>query len=391
MSHVIAPSQRTAQLRVGLIGANWGLTHIDAWRHVPGVKVAAICTSKRSTAEAAAQAHEIDNAYWDADALLGNADLDIIDITPRPSIRAPMALAALRAGRHVIHPLPLALDLAGARELLTAQRGSGKIAMVENLHRHSPEFMQARAMIDAGMLGEVHTIHAGVRTGILLGQASDYPYAWTTQRSSGASALRNFGAHLLHALIWLFGDVSSVAANTRVNLPRVQFTDASSIVNETEDSASLLLQYASGASGTMDVSWCTPAGEGFVIDATGTAGRLILKAEGLGPRRASLAFARAMDKQFANVSIDNSYRLVPDAPHGDTVESLAIMCLRMAAAVRGESARNAAPNYTEAFKVMQIIELAYQAHAQHSWIRVEDHSRAARRTAKRSSAAGQLD
>jgi len=84
-------------LRVGVIGANWGLNHIDAWRAVPGVEVAAICTSRRDTAEAAARETGVPRAMWDAQQLLADPTLDIIDVTPRPSIRAPLALQALQA------------------------------------------------------------------------------------------------------------------------------------------------------------------------------------------------------------------------------------------------------------------------------------------------------
>jgi len=358
------PSSRSpAQLRVGLIGANWRVTHIAAWRYVPGAQITAICTSHRHTAEAAAQAHGIEEAYWDIAALLRDAEIDIVDITPGWTSCASIALAALRAGRHVMHPLPLALDLPGARELLAAQRQNAKVVMVENLHRHSPTFMQAHAMIDAGMIGEVHTIHASVHTGMLLGQSTNYPYTWVAQRSSGVSALRKFGEHLLHTLIWLFGDIVELAANAQISLPRVQFTNGPSIESQTEDGASLLLRYASGANGTMDVSSRGPAGGGFLIYAAGTKGRLALKAEGLGPRKASLAFARITDSEMSSVTIDARHRLVPDAPQGDTLESLAIMCRRVAEAVRGR-AQQAAPKYSEACKVMQLVENAYLASRQ---------------------------
>jgi predicted dehydrogenase len=78
-------------LRVGVIGANWGLNHIDAWRAVPGVEVAAICTSRRETAEAAARETDVPRPMWDAREMLADPTLDIIDVTPRPSIRAPLA------------------------------------------------------------------------------------------------------------------------------------------------------------------------------------------------------------------------------------------------------------------------------------------------------------
>jgi predicted dehydrogenase len=51
------------RLRVGLVGANWGVTHVAAWQSLPDVELAAICTSSQRTADAAAQARGIPHAY----------------------------------------------------------------------------------------------------------------------------------------------------------------------------------------------------------------------------------------------------------------------------------------------------------------------------------------
>ena len=101
-------------MRVGVVGANWGLNHVAAWRSVPGVEVAAIRTAHRESAEAVAREQAIPKAYWDVDALLADDALDVIDVTPRPSIRAPIALRVLAAGKHLLQPIPFALDLAQA-------------------------------------------------------------------------------------------------------------------------------------------------------------------------------------------------------------------------------------------------------------------------------------
>jgi predicted dehydrogenase len=54
-------------LRVGIISAAWGgFAHLPAWRALPGVEVTAICTSRRETAEAAAQRLGIARPFWDA-------------------------------------------------------------------------------------------------------------------------------------------------------------------------------------------------------------------------------------------------------------------------------------------------------------------------------------
>ena len=83
-------------LRVGIISANWGaVAHLPAWRAVPGVEVVGICTSRRETPEAAASRFQVARPFWDAEAMIRDPEIDIVDCGTRPSIRHPMVLSAL--------------------------------------------------------------------------------------------------------------------------------------------------------------------------------------------------------------------------------------------------------------------------------------------------------
>jgi predicted dehydrogenase len=367
----------TRPLRIGVIGANWGLNHIEAWRAVPGVEVAAICTSRQSTAEAAAQRTGVPSAMWDVRRMLDDATLDIIDVTPRPSIRAPLALEVLQSGKHLLQPLPFALDLVQARTLRDEARARSLVAMVENLHRHTPALQQAKAMLEDGALGRIFTIRGHVRTGILLKPPVGYVYGWITDPDSGASTLRNFGAHLLHALTWLFGDIIAVAADISTNLPEIRFSDGSTKFNGTADSATVLTRFRSGATGVMDASWCTTAGEGFLIDAVGERGRLVIRADGLGPQNAQLWTARVGDKELTLQVTDERHRDMRGLNLGDDPEQprrypLAAMCAGMAQAVREGTSMHAHPDFDEAFAVMRVVETAYRSAEAGGWVKVPD-------------------
>lgn len=346
-------------IRVGVVGANWGLSHVAAWRSVPDVEVAAICTAHRDSAEAVARTHAIPRAYWDVAALLADEALDVVDATPRPSIRAPIVARALAAGKHVLQPLPFALDLGQAAALEGAAATAGVVAAVEVLHRHAPAFVAAKTLIEGGFLGKIYTIEGAVRTGILLNRPPDYGYAWIVDPVSGASALRNFGAHLLHVLTWLFGDVGEVAASLATHEREVVLTDGTRIPNGTADTAFALLRYACGASGSLHTSWCTPAAAGFQIDATGSAGRIVLRATRLGPDDAVLLTARRDAEMPEPVAI-------PVHPRSD---ALAAMCAKLAAAIRTGDRTGAKPDFPEAHRVMRIVEAAYDAAARGTWVR----------------------
>src|SRR6266404_117399 len=366
-------------LRVGIIGANWGFNHIEAWRAVPGVEVSAICTSRESTARAAAERAGIPRAAWDAVAMFADPTLDIIDVTPWPTIRIPLCLQALGAGKHLLQPLPFAIGLEAAASLRAAAKQQRVIAMVENLHRYSPAFRQAKFLLDNGFLGQLYTVNGHVRTGILLNPPANYAYEWITDDASGASALRNFGAHLMHVLTWLFGEVDAVCADLRTRLTQIRYADGQVKNNGTEDSALLLLKLTNGATATVDASWCTTAGEGLLIDAVGESGRLQIRAKGLGPQAAEIRWAERGAERLMKVAIEERFTHVAGLPLRDAPEEprrfpLAAMCFAFAEAVREGDAQRAHPTFDEASYVMQIVEAAYRSHETRTWVPVPARS-----------------
>jgi len=361
-------------MRVALVGANWGLNHLAAWRAVPGVEVSAICTAHRETAEKVATENNIPKAYWDAARMLDNEPLDLVDVIVRPSVRVPIVYAALQSKKSVLQPLPFALNLAQGRELTDLVNSNAVYANVEALHRFSPAFMQAKALIEGGFLGELYSVEAAVRTGILIDPPPGYVYEWITKATNSSSALRNFGAHLLHCLLWLFGDVERVTAYNATMERELHFTDGSTSPNETSDMSAVLLHYASGAMGTLQTSWSTPAAEGLSIDAVGSGGRLVLRADRLGPQNAILLTAKRNDSHLTAAKIDDRFfalagTLKVDAYAGRAYP-LASMCYHLAQTISGNGSPPSGPTFADAYRVMQIVEAAYEASDKHIWVQV---------------------
>jgi len=368
------------KLRVALVGANWGLTHVAAWRSLPDVELCAICTSRQETADKVAGSHGIPAAYASVERMMSEARLDVVDVTPRPSIRAPIAHQVLAHGKHLLQPLPFALNLSEGHTLRRVAQEAGLVAMVENLHRYSPSFRQAHDLIRQGVIGEVRTFAASVRTSILLDPPAGFAYYWLLDPQSGASALRNFGAHMLHVLEWFLGPARCVAARIATHLPLIQKADGSTAANGTSDSAVVLLTYDDDVDGTMDISWCRPGQNSFSLDFVGSRGRIVLECEGLGPRKAELYLTDKPHGVSRKLSIDPAYRQGSTvASQDDTLESLMFMCRAMADAIRSRKPNSVEPNFDDALRIMETVEAAYRASAERRWIDVAEFSAASRR------------
>lgn len=275
--------------RIGIIGANWSLkVHGTAWRLLPGVEVAAVCTAHRATAEAAAKAFGVPRAYWDVAELLADPDLTIIDVGTKPSLRYDMVMGALQAGKHVYDSLPFATDLGKARDQLAAQRAAKRVGVVDAQFRWTPAGQYMKHLIDGGAIG----CPLGFSVQLLLplrneGEGKLYPhsvwpeggispYKWLAEKSSGAGAWRNFGMHAVLFLTHLLGPVANAVGAVRTGVPQWQLPDGSRLTPETEDLGCAVLWLRNGAIGTIQTGWAQPDGQYLRVELWGDRGRLLL-------------------------------------------------------------------------------------------------------------------
>src|SRR4051794_4322426 len=105
--------QRMAeQLRLGVVGASPGATwaartHMPALATLGEYQLAAVCTTRQESAEAAAKEYEADRAYWDYHDLVADPNVDVVDVCVRVPYHYDIVMAALQAGKHVYCEWPL--------------------------------------------------------------------------------------------------------------------------------------------------------------------------------------------------------------------------------------------------------------------------------------------
>jgi UDP-2-acetamido-3-amino-2,3-dideoxy-glucuronate N-acetyltransferase len=143
-------------LQIGIVGAGyWGKNLLRTFGKLSTARVAEICDLDPKLLEAAKKDHPAARTGSDLDAMLGRADLDAILVATPPSRHHAMALAALRAGKHVWVEKPLALTAAEGRELVAAAAAAGKTLFVDETFLYDPLVREMKRIIDAGELGDV--------------------------------------------------------------------------------------------------------------------------------------------------------------------------------------------------------------------------------------------
>lgn len=210
------------QFNVGIIGYGWAATaHIDAINHGAGGRVVAVCSSRPLVARELSVRHGSDIKVYSHPAdLLADPELDVVDITGYPWEHADQAVAAAKAGKHIILEKPMVLNLADLRRVEAAVRVSGVQFCICLECRWSSQFLGIKDLLDRGQIGRVHygEVDYYHGSGPWYGQ-----YRWNITRRGGGSSLLSAGCHALDALLLCMGgEVEEVMAYA-TNSPQPDF------------------------------------------------------------------------------------------------------------------------------------------------------------------------
>jgi UDP-N-acetylglucosamine 3-dehydrogenase len=194
-------------LKVGILGAGFmGSTHARAFAAAgPGVRVVGI--SSRSFDKAAGLAAELGaEPFTDALALARDPRLDAVSVTLPANLHLAYAVAALKAGKHVLVEKPMGLSVGECDAMIEAAERSGRLLMVAHVLRFWPEYVALVEFVKSGALGAPLAATASRLCGRSTGGSwSDNP-EWT------GGAVLDLHIHDLDTLNWLFGQPVTVYA-----------------------------------------------------------------------------------------------------------------------------------------------------------------------------------
>ena len=192
-------------LNVGVVGLGWVAgAHINTFKHVKGLKPAAVCSRRKLDAASVSAEHGVPlKVYNDYSAMLKDPSIDVIDIcTPHP-MHPDEAVAAANAGKHLIIEKPISITFEDLKRVRDAVNKAGVSACVCFELRWSQHFQMIRSVIDNGLLGKIHYAEVDYYHGIgpWYGQ-----YAWNIKKDMGGSSLLTAGCHALDGLLYFIDD-----------------------------------------------------------------------------------------------------------------------------------------------------------------------------------------
>ena len=248
--------------RFGVIGAG-AIAHIASRElaRVPDAEIVAVADPHEGRARDLADQFHVGRIFADAAALLALDSVDAVYIAVPNRWHAPLARAALEAGKHTLLDKPFALNGTEARAVVAAAEASGRCFMLGMNQRFSREVQTARALVAAGALGEVYHVKAYWRRRAGIPRIG----SWFTHRSeSGGGSLLDIGVHVLDAALFALDDFDAVSVSgaTHANfgvrgLAEIDWgrSETGDGVFDVEDFATALVRLGSGATLSLDAAW----------------------------------------------------------------------------------------------------------------------------------------
>jgi len=192
---------------IGVAVIGCGLIGNKRVRALTDSRLVVVADVERSRAERLASEHAgcAVSAKWDE--AVCRADVGVVIVATTNDSLTPVALEAVKHGKHVLVEKPAARNQQELRPLLEAARQAGVVVKVGFNHRFHPSFQRARRLFDEGAIGPPLYVRARYGHGGRLG----YEREWRAQPTvAGGGELLDQGVHLIDLARWFLGEFSRV-------------------------------------------------------------------------------------------------------------------------------------------------------------------------------------
>jgi predicted dehydrogenase len=262
MSKVVPPQLLFAIIGGGVVGRK----RATALDQIPGAALHYACDLDSARATDLAKLAPGCKSTTDLKTVLADPGVQAVIVSTLNASLAPITLAAVRAGKHVLVEKPGAIHASQLREIRDAAAKTGALVRLGYNHRFHPALQKARALIDAGALGPLMFLRARYGHGGRKG----YDREWRADpKLSGGGELIDQGVHLIDLAGWFLGDFAAIEGHAAT-----YFWDM-----KVDDNAFLSLRTPTGQTAWLHVS-CTEWKNLFSFEIYGRDAKLAI--DGLG-------------------------------------------------------------------------------------------------------------
>ena len=351
-------------MRIGIIGAGFAkAAFLPALRHVEGVEVTAIASARQESAADAARRFGVPAAYGDWRRMLDAHRFDLVCIATPTRQHAPMTLAALEAGAHVLCEKPTAMDAVQARAMLDRAEALGRVHMIDHELRFNPNRRRIRELLASGAIGRVRHVNISNIVSSWADPASRPAGDWWSLAAEGGGRLGANGSHQVDLLRWWLGEVVAVDGQVRTMVPdRVDRTTGASWRADADDLCHVSLEMEAGSFVQVFISAVARHALDNTTQIFGSEGTIILENAG-----EKLRIARA-GGAFEDIQVEDPNAGLPGLNPGIWNVSVVGLLREMVAAIReGRQPREGA-TFHDGWRNQLVLDAVARSSRERRWI-----------------------
>jgi predicted dehydrogenase len=242
-------------IKIGIIGCGsiTKVRHAPEYAAHPQTQLAGFFNRRKDRAMEMVELYG-GKAYDSYEELLADPDIDAVSVCTSNGTHAPIAIAALRAGKHVLCEKPMATTVADAEKMIAAARQAGKYLMIAHNQRLAAAHVKAKQLLAEGEMGRIISFRTVFsHQGPEMWSADKSPNTWFFNKQEATmGAVGDLGIHKADLIRWLIGD------EIREVMAMVTTLDKKGSDGELiaiDDNAMCVLRSKTGIAGTLTVGW----------------------------------------------------------------------------------------------------------------------------------------
>lgn len=257
---------KNGKIKIGIIGTGniAQNAHIPAFLKQKDAEIVAVCDLNEARVKEVADKYNIKHYTTKIEDLASLDEVDAISVCTNNNAHMEAAIAAAKAGKHILCEKPMAMNVSQAEAMLKAAKENNVIFMMGFVNRFRADTKVIKSFYDAGRFGEVYYARA------MWLRRRGTPLGWFTDLSkSGGGPVIDIGVHVIDLAWYLMGKPMPISVSAVTydkigdyktkGVSRWVAFDTDDLVFETEDSAAGLIRFENGASMSFDVSWAINA------------------------------------------------------------------------------------------------------------------------------------
>lgn len=229
-----------------------GQMHIANYVTTPNCRLTALCDADGGRVAEVARERGVERTFTDADEMFRSGEIDAVSICTPNAFHAPMSIAALEAGLHVLCEKPMAMSTAEAQRMIDAADKAGKVLSIHFNHRMSPYVQAMKSYVASGDLGDIYF----ARTIWHRRRGIPARPGFISKEKAGGGAMIDLGVHQLDQALFVMGhpQVKSLTAQVYTKFAEV---DVPHMEMDVDDFSVAFIRFENGATLEMEISWAS--------------------------------------------------------------------------------------------------------------------------------------